>query len=118
MGFITVATHTNDEVERALALGADGVLVSPIFETPGAGKGSPRGVAALEAAARELEGRREKHAGAHAMIYGLGGIDASRARACAEAGAHGVAVIRAIFESNDPAKEAVAMWEALEKHSR
>jgi thiamine-phosphate pyrophosphorylase len=102
--WISVAAHTDADVRRAAASAVDGVLVSPIFETRG--KGPARGVAAIESAVRLARGRL--------AVYALGGVDAARAAACREAGADGVSVIRAIFESDDPGAQARAIWEALE----
>jgi thiamine-phosphate pyrophosphorylase len=94
--WISVAAHSDADVERALRGGADAVFVSPIYETPG--KGSPRGLRAIE---------RAKSIGGDALaVYALGGVTAARARACREAGATGVAVIRAILGAPDPIAEA------------
>jgi acyl carrier protein len=89
---VTAAAHDDDQVRRALAEGADAALVSPIFETPG--KGPPAGLAALERARALAEGSR-------LAVVALGGVDASRAASCAAAGAHAVAVIRALFDAED-----------------
>ena len=94
--WISAPAHADDDVTLAASAGATAVLVSPIFETPG--KGPPRGVGAL-AAARSL-------AGDAVTIHALGGVVPATAAACAEAGADGVAVIRALIEAADP--EAVA----------
>jgi thiamine-phosphate pyrophosphorylase len=84
--------HDAKQVQNARNGGANAAFVSPIFSSPE--KGAPRGVSALREA-REL---------APAMtIVALGGIDETNARACREAGADAVAVIRAIFEHRDPA---------------
>lgn len=96
--WISTPAHTDDAVARAKDAGATSVLVSPIFATPG--KGPPRGVAAL-AAARERAGEL--------VVLALGGVEASRAAACAAAGAHGVAVIRALLDADDPAATAQAL---------
>ena len=61
----------------------------------------PRGVTAL-ARARAL-------AGPYTKVLALGGIDASSAPLCREAGAGGVAVIRALLLAPDPARVAVAL---------
>jgi thiamine-phosphate pyrophosphorylase len=84
--------HDAQQLQNARNAGATAVLVSPIFASPE--KGAPRGVSAL----------REARAMAPAMtIVALGGIDETNARACREAGADAVAVIRAIFDCRDPA---------------
>jgi thiamine-phosphate pyrophosphorylase len=96
--WLSVATHTNDDVTRALHAGADAALVSPIFASPG--KESPRGTDAL-ARARLLAPQLS--------IYALGGVDGTNAAACLAAGATGVAVIRSILEASDPAAVALAL---------
>jgi thiamine-phosphate pyrophosphorylase len=96
---VTAAAHADDDVRRARDEGADAVLVSPIFETPG--KGPPRGPDAL-ARARAI-------AGDALGVYALGGVDAARAASCAAAGADGVAVIRALLDAADPAEVARAL---------
>ena len=91
-------SHDDDEVRAALAAGATAVLVSPIFATPD--KAPPRGVRALRAA-RALAPR--------ATLVALGGVDASNATECYEAGATGVAVVRALLDAPDPAGVASAL---------
>lgn len=98
--WISTPAHTDDEVLLAASAGASAVLVSPIYDTPG--KGAPRGPGAL-AAARALAGGCARDATAAVLVYALGGVDASRAAACAAAGADGVAVIRALLDASDPA---------------
>jgi thiamine-phosphate pyrophosphorylase len=100
--FISTPAHTDDEVSLAARAGASAVLVSPIYDTPG--KGAPRGTGALVAARALACGCvRDARAPAVVLVYALGGVDASRAAACAAAGADGVAVIRALLDASDPA---------------
>lgn len=101
--WITIAAHSDEDVVAARAAGADGVLVSPVFVTPG--KGRPRGVAALRSARRSA---------GDLAVYALGGVDASNARSCVEAGADGVAVIRAIFAAKDPSGEMARIVAAVQ----
>ena len=101
-GSISVPAHSDGDIVRAAEDGVDAVLVSPIFATPG--KGPPRGLAALVSA--------RARAGSVA-IYALGGIDRARARQCVEAGATGVAVLRALLSARDPVAEARAILAAL-----
>lgn len=97
---VTTPAHVDDDVRRARdAAAASAVLVSPIFATPGEGKGVPRGTTAIESA-------RVIAAGSQLAILALGGVDAPCVGACAAAGADGVAVIRALYDADEPAKVA------------
>jgi thiamine-phosphate pyrophosphorylase len=105
--YITSVAHDDDDVRRALAECADAVLVSPIFATPG--KGTPRGVEALRRAAAMAAVSSSKGAPRALGIYALGGVDAFNAVRCFEAGASGVAVIRALLAAADSAAVARAI---------
>ena len=90
---VTVAAHDDEGVRNATLARVSAVLVSPVFETPG--KGPARGVDALRAARAIVDAAR------HAPplhVVALGGIAATNAAACIEAGADGVAAIRALYE--------------------
>jgi thiamine-phosphate diphosphorylase len=126
-GWISVAAHTDDDVRRATGEGADAVLVSPIFATrPLSPRGSgvssassllekssassllekrPRGLAALRSA-RAI-------AGARPAVFALGGVTLDRVRSCADAGAEGVAVLRALLTSHQPGILARAIHDVL-----
>lgn len=78
--WVSVSCHAEADVPLAAKAGASAALLSPIFATPG--KGPPLGLEALRASA------------GHLPLIALGGVDASRALACFEAGAEGVAAIR------------------------
>lgn len=96
--FVSAACHSIEECVAAASAGADAVLLSPIFASPG--KGAPLGVPALSEARRALDA-----AGTRALLVALGGVDATNARACLFAGASGVAAIRAdlVMLANAPA---------------
>jgi thiamine-phosphate pyrophosphorylase len=96
--WISTPAHADEDASIAESAGATGVLVSPIFESPG--KGPARGVEALVAA---------RAYAAELVLVALGGVDASRAATCAAAGADGVAVIRALLDARDPAATARAL---------
>ena len=100
--WVSVAAHSDQDVANAAAGGADAVLVSPIFETPG--KGPARGPSALT---------RARALSSTITVYALGGVDAARARQCRAAGAMGVAVIRALLAAPDPVAVALAIDAAL-----
>lgn len=103
----SVPARSDDDVRRARAAGADVLLVSPIFATPN--KGAPRGVGAISSARALAPGLR---------VYALGGIDATNARACVEAGADGVAVIRALFGAADVAAATRSLLDAIRADDR
>ena len=113
--WVSIAAHTADDVRRAVDTGADAVLVSPVFETrsPGITAGSgiekrPRGLDALREA-RAIAGRR-------VSLFALGGVTIERVRPCAEAGADGVAVLRALLASGRPGPVARVIHDALSLH--
>ena len=98
---VTVPAHDDEEVRLARVNGADGVLVSPVFDTRPS-KGPARGLAALRAA-RAI-------ASDALAVLALGGVDgAAAASACRDAGADGVAVVRALYEAADVAGAAAAL---------
>jgi thiamine-phosphate pyrophosphorylase len=130
-GDLGVTFVVNDDVEAALALGADGVHLGQGDE--GAGRARAAGLVlgrsattleqALEADADYLgvgpvwatpskedadppiglAGLREIAAAVDVPVIAIGGVDVSNAAQCIEAGADGVAVIRA---ATDPAVRA------------
>ena len=117
---MSVPAHSDADVTHAVTHEIDRVLVSPIFATPN--KGEPRGLDAIRNAAKirgdhalRLVSNHETHApeGRIAKIIALGGIDASNAQSCIEAGADGVAVIRAILDARDPFEASRALWDAV-----
>lgn len=106
---VTASAHSDDEVKRAMQADVDWLYVSPIFETPA--KGPARGLSAIRNA-REIVGDR----GAP-RIVALGGVDIENAASCIEAGADGVAVIRAILHASDPRAAAQKLWAAVKPSS-
>lgn len=92
----SVPAHDDEEVRRATA---SAILVSPIFE----GKTSPRGLDAIASAKKITK----------ATIYALGGVSLENARSCIDAGAHGIAVIRAIFGAKDSGAAARDLLRAI-----
>jgi thiamine-phosphate pyrophosphorylase len=107
--WISVSAHSDSAVRGGIADRADAVLVSPVFpsRTPS--------VLAPTKEGRGLDALRSAHAvaGGRIAIYALGGVDADNARACAEAGADGVAMVRALLASPEPARIARAIHDAL-----
>ena len=102
--FLGVSCHGEEEVRRALEGGADFATFGPVFETPSKRVyGSPVGLEALRSAAR-----------LGLPLVALGGIEAANARAAIEAGAWGLAAIRAWLYASDPAEGAQALAASLE----
>jgi thiamine-phosphate pyrophosphorylase len=97
-GWIGRSVHDPVEAARAVAEGADFLLVGNIYGTashpdrPGAGLDLVRAAAAL--------GR---------PVIAIGGIDATRAGEVRAAGAYGVAAISALWRAPDPAAAALAL---------
>lgn len=79
---VGVSQHLGSRFEEN-AHGADLALFGPVWPTPGKGEGT--GLAALSEAARRCP----------CPVLAVGGVDGARVRAVLEAGAAGVAVIRA-----------------------
>lgn len=97
-GLLGVSAHDADEIDRAVAAGADYVTVSPVYPTaskPGYGPAlEPTGLASLIAASP-------------VPVVALGGITTSdRVAECLAAGAVGVAVMGAVLGAKDPAAAA------------
>ncbi len=85
---IGCSTHRPEEVEAARRAGADYAVFGPVFATPSKARyGSPAGVAGL---------RRAVACGL--PVIAIGGIGPEQVAAVADAGAAGVAGIRAFFD--------------------
>lgn len=85
---------------------ADWAFLSPVFPTsckPGA---APLGLERFKLS-------RERNA--NVPVFALGGVDASNAKSCLEAGAWGVAVRGAVLSSTHPEEAAARLFEALKE---
>ena len=96
---LPVAQSVHSAAEAAASF-ADFVVFAPVFETPGKH-------------AQGLEALRFVCEAAKVPVLALGGIDASNARACLDAGAAGVACIRSVLGARDPAAAALRLFQAL-----
>lgn len=87
------STHSADSAGAAARDGADLVVCGPVWDTPQKrGLGAPIGLDELGRACRAVADA----AGGRCRVYAIGGIEeAAHARAVADRGAHGVAVVRA-----------------------
>jgi thiamine-phosphate pyrophosphorylase len=93
---VGISTHAPGE-----AVGADFAFFGPVFATPS--KDRPQGEARL----------REAVDAAQIPVLAIGGVTAEKVPALCTAGAHGVAVIRAILAAADPAAATRALVRAL-----
>jgi thiamine-phosphate pyrophosphorylase len=101
---VGASTHSPDGVRAAAGAGADFVTFGPVFVTPAKAKsGSPQGLDGLSAAC----------AAAPVPVFAIGGITAERATECLDAGAHGVAAIRAIMTATSVRSAVRAFSESM-----
>lgn len=91
-----------DDVRRAAQDGADYAGFGPVFDTLSKpGLPAPLGLDAISAATGDLP------------LLAIGGMDAPRAREARSAGAHGVAVIGALWRQPDPLLAARELLDAV-----
>ena len=88
---IGVSVHSLEDCRRAEGAGADYLLLGTIFPTP-SHPGEPGAGLSLIA----------RCAGSELPLIAIGGIDGSSVAEVLGAGAHGAAVIRAVWEAADP----------------
>jgi thiamine-phosphate pyrophosphorylase len=80
---VTAAAHSTAAARRALAAGADAVVVSTVFASRSASAGRPMGALRLAILVRRAGG----------AVYGLGGIDMKKARLLKGTGLTGIAAV-------------------------
>lgn len=100
---IGVSVHTPEEGAAARDLGADYLMVGPTFATPTHPEAQPMGVEGLARFTR-----------LGIPVIAIGGISPANAQAVVRAGAHGVAVIRALWDAPDPARAAQEIMKEIE----
>jgi thiamine-phosphate pyrophosphorylase len=103
---IGASRHDLAGVQAAGRDGASFVTLSPVFAVQD--KGAPLGIGPAGAIARA----------AGLPVLALGGLDAQRAAAVVAAGAHGVAVIREVFASDDPRRAVARLLAAVDAGRR
>jgi thiamine-phosphate pyrophosphorylase len=105
---IGLSTHSPGQIAAAEDSEADYLGVGPVYETATKPGVAPVGLQLV------------RHAAAHATKpwFAIGGIDAERATAVAEAGAGRIAVVRAIRDAADPEAAARALRAAIEIEAR
>ena len=97
---VGVSTHSPQQVDDALASGADYFAVGPVHATPTKPGREPVGLDLV------------RYAAAHASAkpwFAIGGIDAANASAVYDAGAARIVVVRAIRDADDPRAAAAAL---------
>jgi thiamine-phosphate pyrophosphorylase len=82
---VTAAAHSTLAARRALAAGADAVVVSAVFASRSASAGPPMGAIGLALLVRRVKG----------PVYALGGVDEKKARLLKDAGLAGLAAVDA-----------------------
>lgn len=103
--WIGASVHTPAEAAAAREGGADYLLVGPVFATPTHPEALPLGVAGLA-----------PFVALGLPVLAIGGISAANAGAVRAAGAYGVAVIRALWDVDDPARAAREIMKEMEQH--
>ena len=98
-----VGVSTGSPAEMEAAAGADYLGVGTVFSTPTKADGSAVGLELVRAAAAAVT----------VPWFAIGGIDLANVGLVAEAGARGVAVVRAIRDADDPEGAARALRAAL-----
>ncbi|MEA2147106.1 MAG: thiamine-phosphate pyrophosphorylase [Solirubrobacteraceae bacterium] len=100
---VGLSTHSPEQVDAAANAAVDYIGVGPVHATP-TKPGRP-------AVGLSLVG----YAAAHARVpfFAIGGIDAANVSEVAQAGARGIAVVRALVDAEDPQAAAAALAAAL-----
>jgi thiamine-phosphate pyrophosphorylase len=93
-----VSTHNLEEVDKAIAQGADYVGIGPIYSTT-----TKEDAKSAQGTTLLLEVRNK---GIDIPIVGIGGITSENAAPVIKSGGNGVSVITAISLADDPAKSA------------
>jgi thiamine-phosphate pyrophosphorylase len=88
-----VSTHSVEEARHAAEDGADFVVFGPVFTTPSKiAYGPPQGLQHLTTVVRAV----------HIPVIAIGGIDHTNLSQVVQAGAYGVAMIRAVLAAPEP----------------
>lgn len=98
---VGASVHDEAGARARAASGCDYVLAGPVWDTPGKTAVGVDALARLVAAAAPLP------------VFAVGGIDVARADEALVAGAHGVAVIRALMETAEPERAGAAFAEVV-----
>jgi thiamine-phosphate pyrophosphorylase len=88
---IGASAHSREAAQHAVDQGADYIVFGSVFETVSHPGSTPAGLQKLSEVCSAIK----------IPVFAVGGITARHARACREAEAHGVAVIRAVWSTPD-----------------
>jgi thiamine-phosphate diphosphorylase len=99
------SAHDAAEAQQAVQAGADYIGCGSVFAT----------ASKVDAVVRGLDAVREVSSAVGVPVFGIGGIDASNAVRVVQAGAAGVAVIRAISAAEDPGAAARQLLDAVRR---
>ena len=86
-----VSTHSLETAQRAANEGADYIVFGPVFPTQSHPETAARGLDELRAIVNAVS----------IPVFAIGGVDATNAAQCRQTGAHGIAVIRAVWQSEN-----------------
>jgi thiamine-phosphate pyrophosphorylase len=99
-----VSTHSVEEARCAAEDGADFIVFGPVFTTPSkVAYGPPQGLQHLRTVVRAV----------HIPVIAIGGIDHMNLPQVMQAGAYGVAMIRAVLAAPDPYRATQQLRTAL-----
>jgi thiamine-phosphate pyrophosphorylase len=98
---IGASTHSAESIRAAAGAGADFVTFGPVFGTVKSQR------------AQGLHELSKACAAAELPVFAIGGITHDRAKECLDAGAHGVAVIRAVMASTSARRAVREFAEAM-----
>jgi thiamine-phosphate pyrophosphorylase len=99
-----VSTHSVEEARCAAEDGADFIVFGPVFTTPSkVAYGPPQGLQHLSTVVRAVR----------IPVLAIGGIDHTNLPQVVQAGAYGVAMIRAVLAAPDPSKATQQLRAAL-----
>ena len=100
-GLLGVSCYNDlDRAERAVSDGADAIAFGSMFPSSTKPQALRASLELLTAARRRWPTRR---------VIAIGGIDSGNIHAVARAGAHGAALISAVFDAGDPRRAAAAL---------
>ena len=99
LGLAVVGESVHSAEEASLSE-ADFCVFAPVFDSPGK-------------SAQGLDKLAEACKATRIPVFALGGVDPGNASRCLDAGARGIACIRAVLGAADPAAAALALWRTV-----